>query len=65
MSNLEAPGRDLPGDGDGLVVAGAQVDRLELDHDLADDVVPRVAVEAQDHEVKGQSLKEKKEDAGD
>ena len=57
MKNLKAPRGDLPGDGDGaVVVRGAKVDVLQLDHDLADDVVARVPVKAQHDEVERQAL---------
>ncbi len=56
--HLEAPGHDVPVDGDGRVVGRTEVDLVQLHHDLADDHVARVAVEAQDHKVQSQALKQ-------
>ena len=53
---LHAPGGDVPDQGEGTHLGVLEVEVLHLQHDLPDDVIPTVAVEAQDHKVKGKNL---------
>ena len=53
---LHAPRGDVPDQGEGTHLGVLEVEVLHLQHDLPDDVIPAVAVEAQDHKVKGQNL---------
>ena len=51
---LKASWSDLSSDGHGAMFRSAHVDLVQLDHNLTDDVIARIAVEAQHHEVEGQ-----------
>ena len=58
-THLEAARHDFFGDGNGgarVFRRGAEIDVVQLHHHLADDVVTRVAVEAQHDEVECQVL---------
>ncbi len=54
---LHAPGRDLPGEGEGGAVGVGEVDILQLHHHLPHHVVPAVPVKAQHNKVQRQNLK--------
>ena len=56
-SYLHAPWGDVSDQGEGAHLRVLEVEVLHLQHHLPDDVIPAVAVEAQDHKVKGQNLK--------
>ena len=53
---LHAPGGDVPDQGEGTHLGVLEVEVLHLQHDFPDDVIPTVAVEAQNHKVKGKNL---------
>ncbi len=59
MQYLHAPGRDLPGEGEGGAVGVGEVDILQLHHHLTHHVVPAVPVKAQHNKVQRQDLEKK------
>ena len=53
---LHASRGDVSDQREGTHLGVLEVEVLHLQHDLPDDVIPTVAVEAQDHKVKGKNL---------
>ena len=54
---LHAPGGNVPDQGERAHLGVLEVEVLHLQQHLPNDVIPAVAVEAQDHKVESQNLK--------
>jgi len=58
LSHLETPWLNLSGECELVIVRLRQVHASQRTENLSDDVIPRVPIEAQDHEVKRNALQQ-------